>query len=172
MPDTAMQIKRHIEVLEDFEQKYGESLVARRNKANPEVQWTNKEWADRERELRILAPRADAAMEASGEGSWPDFSGHDPSVHRLDRLRLRRDRRQTAMGDPDADPSQIGGLHMRLEEAEEAKQKKGWRILPAVGRHRPRWDWLRDPNPWLLYIGGAVVALVVGTWIATRIFNG
>jgi hypothetical protein len=173
MLDTAMQIKRHIEVLENFEQRYGEFLVARRNKAEiPEVQWPNKEWAERERELRMLAPRADAAMEASGEGSWPDFSGTILAFTDWTGFASDATEDKLQWEILSQIPSQIGGLHMRLEEAEEAKRKKGRRLLSAVSRHRPRWGWLRDPNPWLLYIGGGVVTLVIGTWIGTQIFNG
>ena len=71
VPKQAEQIRKHIAVLTEFEQKYGEFLVARQNRrVEGQHHWTTREWAERQRELRMLAPRAEVAMEASGLGSW------------------------------------------------------------------------------------------------------
>lgn len=158
-----MQIKRHIEVLDDFEQKYGEYLVARHNRElEGRSDWSSREWAERERQLRMLAPRAEAAIEASGvEGyaelsslilgfkDWVGFSvdARDDDVQR-EILRLI--------------PSQLAGLYMRLEEAEAASREKGGRLRNALTRPIPNWNWLHRPNPWVLLIVGTTIATVFG----------
>jgi hypothetical protein len=69
--ESAEQIREHIAALMEFEQKYSEFLTARHNRrVEGQHHWTNGEWAGRQRELRMLAPRAEVAMEASGHGSW------------------------------------------------------------------------------------------------------
>src|ERR1700753_2985076 len=69
MTETANEIRKHIEVLSEFEEKYGEYLVAYYDRQREGKQyWSNGEWSRRERELRMLAPRANAAIDASGVG--------------------------------------------------------------------------------------------------------
>ena len=157
----AMRIKLHIEVLEDFEEKYGAFLVARRNREEiPEVQWSNKEWAKRERELRMLAPRAEAAIVASGVEGYADLSSVILAFK--DWVGFTADARDDDLQWEILNllPSQIGGLRMRLEEAEEASREKGRRLRAAFADRRPRWRRLvDDPNPWVL---GFVVAVAAG----------
>ena len=155
-----MQIDRHIEALEDFEWKYRSYLAARSGARAlmPRDIWSPQEWAERERELRTLAPRADAAMVASGLDPWADLPGmilnfdgwtgfsSDATEDKLQREILEQI------------PSQIEGLRMRREEAEEASRQKGRRLREAFARPRSRWRWLHDPNPWILTIIGAVIA--------------
>ena len=170
MADTAMQIKRHIEVLEEFEQKYTEYLVARQHRQiEDRSEWSSGEWAERERELRVLAPRAEAAIGASGVEGYADL----PSVILAfkDWVGFTVDAR-----DDDLQreilrliPSQMTGLQMRLEEAEEASREKGRGLRKAFADHQPHWKrWLREPNPWALVFAAAVLtvaASLVTAWI-------
>jgi hypothetical protein len=66
---AAEQINRHIAVLEEFEQAYGEFLVERRS---PDHGWSGEERARRERALKELAPQAEAAMVAAGAKRWDE----------------------------------------------------------------------------------------------------
>jgi hypothetical protein len=179
MPEMAMQIKRHVEVLELFEQRYGEYLVARNDRGvEGRSDWSSREWAERERELRMLAPRADAAIDASGVGGlalhWPMALGG--GVKADDLASLIFEVQDTGFGVETVDdelqqaileriPSQIAGLEMRLEEAEEASREKGRKLRKALAWPSSRWTWLHDPNPWVLYIVGGVVAFVIGAAI-------
>jgi hypothetical protein len=170
--ESADQLRRHIEILSEFEQKYDEFLIARHNRREiPEVQWSNEEWAARERELRMLAPRADAAMEASGVGAlalyyppalggrlkaddlpslifdFKDFAGF--SVDATD------DEFQQAI--LDRIPSQLAGLGMKLEEAESAPQKVA---APVASMKAPRrWAWLN--HPWTVAVGSGIILLIL-----------
>lgn len=164
-----MQIDRHIEVLERFEQRYREYLVARQNAGvEGPLDWSPREWAERERELRTLAPRADAAMVASGLDSWADlpgmildFEGWTGFSSFANEDKLQREILAQI-------PSQIEALKMRREEADEASRQKGRRLREAFARPESRWQWLHDPNPWALTIIGAVVAglIVLAVWAA------
>lgn len=161
-----MQIDRHIEVLERFEQRYGEYLVARHNRgAEGRSDWSSREWAERERELRTLAPRADAAMVASGLDPWADlpgmilnFEGWTGFSSFATEDKLQREILAQI-------PSQIEGLKMRREEAGERSRQKGRWLREAFARPRSRWRWLHDPNPWLLgfgvTVGGGLIVLIV-----------
>lgn len=62
-------LEDHIKTLEEFETLYGEFLVERRNRRRD---WSGEEWARRERELKELAPQAEAAMRAAGERRWDE----------------------------------------------------------------------------------------------------
>jgi len=175
--ENADQLRRHIEILSDFEQKYDEFLIARHNRRKiPEVQWSNEEWAARERELRMLAPRADAAMEASGVGTlalhyppalgaglkaddlpslifdFKDFAGF--SVDATD------DEFQQAI--LDRIPSQLAGLEMKLEEAESAPQKVAATVAPT--RTLRRWAWLN--HPWTVAVGSGIILLILAAVVA------
>lgn len=69
MADSRSQINRHIAVLLEFEQAYGEFLVERRT---PDHGWSGEEWASRERALKELAPQAERAMVAAGARRWDE----------------------------------------------------------------------------------------------------
>ncbi len=180
MAESTDQIRRHIEVLSDFEQKYDEFLIARHNRREiPEVQWSNKEWAERERELRMLAPRAAAAMEASGVGTlalhyplalggglkaddlpslifdFKDFAGF--SADALD------DEFQQAI--QKRIPSQIAGLHMRLEEAKNREAKPNLKLPTLTGRIRhvpPVIGFIADIGGFVLVVG--FIGRLLGVW--------
>jgi hypothetical protein len=62
-------LEDHIETLDVFETRYGEFLVERRNRDHD---WSGEEWARRERELKELAPQAEAAMVAAGARRWDE----------------------------------------------------------------------------------------------------
>jgi hypothetical protein len=137
MSDVPERIRKHIEDLSNFEQKYGEYLVAHHNRQiEGRSDWSSRQWAERERELRILAPRAEAAIEASCvEGyaemssvilafeDWVGFTvdARDDDLQR-EILRLI--------------PSQLAGLHMRLEDAKERKAKPKLKLPTVAGRIR------------------------------------
>jgi hypothetical protein len=164
MDATPDQIRKHIEILSDFEQKYGDYLVARHNRQiEGRPDWSSREWAERERELRMLAPRAEVAIEASGVERYAELSSvilafkdwvgftvdaRDDDLQR-EILRLI--------------PSQLTGLHMRLEEAE--ARVKGPRLLPNAPLPR-LFSRIANLPPWLGFaadlitvVGFAVVAL-------------
>jgi hypothetical protein len=63
------ELEDHIATLEKFETLYGEFLVERRNRDH---YWSGEEWARRERELRMLAPQAEAAFVAAGAKRWDE----------------------------------------------------------------------------------------------------
>jgi hypothetical protein len=164
-----MQIDRHIGVLEEFEQKYGEYLVARHNRGmEGRSGWSSREWAERERELRTLAPRADAAMVASGLDYWADLPGmilNFDSWTGFSSLATEDKLQREILAQI---PSQIEGLRMRREEAEEAGRQKRHRLRGAFAKRPSRWGWFHDPNPWALTIIGAVIAglIVLAAWAA------
>jgi hypothetical protein len=180
---TKAQIEAHIQTLEQFERLYGEFLTERAKHMTQEVgragsAWSEQQFNDRARELQLLAPRADAAMLASGLGNW--VITHPPAmgggVKSTDLSSQIFDFEDEFMGTGDKIqwqivqriPAQIGGLHMRLQEASEKPEKKPKRPRSNGGS----WAWLHDPNPWVLYIVGGVIALVVGTWLVTQLFGG
>ena len=130
-------IRRHIEVLTEFEQRYGEYLVARNNRLlERRSDWSSRQWAERERELRMLAPRAEAAIEASGVEGYAEMSsvilafkdwvgfGVDARDDDFQREILR------------LIPSQLAGLRMRQEELEEGRTRPGLRLPTLAGRIR------------------------------------
>ena len=158
---NADEIREHLEVLEDFGNKYGEYLVARhKREGEGHSDWSSREWAEREFELRRLAPRAEAAIEASGvEGyaemssvilafkDWVGFSvdARDDDLQR-EILRLI--------------PSQLTGLEMRLEEATSPTRKK--REMSHRRRLPTLFGRIRHIPPILAFIAdlaGAIVAI-------------
>lgn len=172
MPETD-EIRKHIDVLSEFEQLYGEYLVARQNRQlEGRHDWPRREWARRERQLRMLAPRADAAIEASGVSGLalygPPAIG-EPLIaddlasmifHVEDRgfgVESRDDSLMRAI--LDRLPSQIAGLEMQLEKAE-ARRRQGVR-LPSLAL---RWGWLNHPlvaGIAATVIGGGILAAIV-----------
>lgn len=175
MAESAEQIRRHIAALTEFEQKYSEYLAAdRERRAKGSLHYSAREWRERDREIRKLAPRADAAIEASGVGGLALYG--PPAVGSPfiadDLASLIFYVKPSVFGDEAPDdalrqdvadrlPTQIAGLEMRLEEAEAREGSRGGRLLGVGAGIRPGWGWLHDPNPWVLTIGGAVVAGVI-----------
>lgn len=167
MGEGPAQIQKHIAALTEFGQKYGEYLVARQNRElERESDRSRREWAEREHELRTLAPRAEAAIEASGvEGyaemssvilafnDWPGFSvdARDDDLQR-EILRLI--------------PSQLTGLQMRLEEANEGKGKSKHKLPTIItGRIRhvpPVIGFAADLGGFAAVIG--FIARLAGCW--------
>ncbi|HEY5054479.1 MAG TPA: hypothetical protein VII45_13845 [Solirubrobacterales bacterium] len=159
-------IRRHVALLSDFGRKYSDFLVARRDREKQgHSDWSSRQWSERELEIRMLAPRAEAAIEASGvEGyaelssvilafkDWLGFSfdARDDDLQ-IEILRLI--------------PSQVAGLEMRLEEAEARPAKSRWRLPTLTGRIRhvpPVLGFIAD-------IGGTIAVIVVlghlvGAW--------
>jgi hypothetical protein len=80
MAESADQIRKHIDVLSEFEQKYGEYISAlgadfaaaemplgiQHEGEYEGAGWSSQEWTRRKREISMLAVRADLAMRASG----------------------------------------------------------------------------------------------------------
>lgn len=175
MAESAEQIRRHIAALAEFEQKYTAYLAAdRENRMRGSLHHSSRDWRERDREIRKLAPRADAAIEASRVGGLALYG--PPAVGSPfiadDLASLIFHVKPSVFGDeaPDDDlrqdiadrlPTQIAGLEMRLEEAEAREHSRGWRVRRAAARFHPDWRWLHEPNPWVLTIGGAVVAGVI-----------
>lgn len=162
----------HIKTLEEFEALYGEFLVERRSR---ERDWSGEEWARRERELKELAPQAEAAMRAAGEKRW------DEGPVRIDLP--ARILRFVDEGDGIDDtkqwlileglPTNIGTLKGKLRRAPDMGLKD-WDTdapptpvpAPAPAEATPAGaSWWREPNPWLLgfgvTVGGGLVVLVV-----------
>lgn len=168
-------LEDHIKTLEEFETLYGEFLVERRNR---ERDWSGEEWARRERELKELAPQAEAAMSAAGERRW------DEGPVRIDLP--ARILRFVDAGDGIDDaaqwrileglPTNIGALKGKLRRAPDMGLKD-WDAeappapVPAPAPAEPRLEtasWWREPNPWVLTIIGAVIAglIVLAAWAA------
>lgn len=67
MGESADQIREHIAVLSEFEAEYAEfvaALVEAHDTGNE--RWSREEFARRKRAILMAAPRADAAVKASG----------------------------------------------------------------------------------------------------------
>jgi hypothetical protein len=144
-------IKQYICVLEDFETRFGEWVVGLHSEYLEETPvWPRRERSERERELREMAPRAERAMDASGVGrikiSWPPYMQRsDAMVGDLLGVMFYNgpsgfesdDGLDVQRGILERVPSQIAGLRMKLEEAEEAP-------MPETAPQQPRG---RNPNP-------------------------
>lgn len=173
---TPEKLQRHIEVLSEFEQKYGEFLNALHNQwAGRSSGWSEAEFASRRRELQLLAPRADQAMEASGVGqlviTYPPAMGggvkstdlpsqifdFSPAYFDDDGMDIQR-------AILDRIPSQIAGLHMRLEEIEEVGTERKPSVKPLSPRTRSRWRVLLN-HPWFVTIAGGLVVIGLGVVI-------
>ena len=175
MTESAEQIRRHIAALTVFEQKYTEYLAAdldRRERGS--LHYSRREWRERDREIRKLAPRADAAIDASGVGGLalygPPAIGSPFIADDLASLIFHV--KPSVFGDEAPDdklrqdiadrlPTQIAGLEMRLEEAEARERSQSGRVRRVAARFQPDWRWLHEPNPWVLTIGGAIAAGVI-----------
>jgi hypothetical protein len=168
--DRKSELHDHIATLEHFESLYGEFLVERRGE---EHNWSTREWRQRERKLKELAPQAEAAMIAAGASRW------DEGPVRLDLP--ARILRFVDLGDGIDDdeqwaildelPTHIGALKGKLRNTGSTvpdMDLTDWRIVladrpslqstpgPAQG---PGWLsrlW-QEPNLWVVTIGGGVV---------------
>lgn len=139
MSEGPAQIRKHIENLSAFEQKYGEFLAALRQEwAGEGKRWLDDETAKRKREIQMLATRADLAMKASGVGQililHPPAaggglkSGDLPSqVFDFDGFAFGTDGMEIQQQILNRVPSQIAGLEVRLEEAEAKEEEAGMR---------------------------------------------
>jgi hypothetical protein len=142
--ESPTQIRKHIEILSTFEQRYGEFLAALREEWEGEgKRWTDEETARRKREIQMLATRADLAMKASGVGQililHPPAaggglkSGDLPSqVFDFDGFAFGTDGMEIQQQILNRIPSQIAGLEVRLEEAEAAEKEAGMRQFGEV----------------------------------------
>jgi hypothetical protein len=173
--ETPERIRKHVAALEEFEQKFGEWITGLHNEqVEGEPAWSKRERAERERELRELATPADRAMKASGVGqialTFPPaigggvmagdlpsqvfYSGPVGFSANNDGLDLQRSILERI-------PSQLSGLRMRLEDAEESRPEPQ---LASVGSsRRSRWAWIN--HPWTIAIGavllGALITIVL-----------
>lgn len=178
--ESPEQIRKHIAVLEDFEQKYGEFIVAEHDRrVESRSDWSSRQWAERLREIRSLAPRADAAIDASGVGGlavhWPPALGGGLKADDLASMIFEV--RPSAFGDEQPDhelrqaimdrlPTQIEGLKMRLEEIEAQPD----RSISFPGWPKLRWGWIN--HPWTITVVGGIVAAVIAGLIVALIVNG
>lgn len=143
------QIQRHIDALSEFEQKYGAFLDAvRRDWAGEGQTWTPAEFAERKREISMLAVKADRAMKASDVGQL--FITHPPAmgggikstdlpsqVFDFDGFAFGSDGMEIQRAILDRIPSQIAGLQIKLEEAKE-RTKTAKPEAKAATTHQPR----------------------------------
>jgi len=191
--ESPEQIRRHIAVLEEFEQRFGEWVTGLHNEqmdGEPPA-WSNKERARRDRELRELAVSVERAMLASGVGmialGWPPFMRRS-GVMVGDLLGLMFYEGSLANESPDGldaqrmvlnrIPSQLAGLRLALSDAEAtpAPPESPKAEATAPGRKRGRWPTvigrIRHVPPVIGFIadvGGFVVVVlflgrVVGVW--------
>lgn len=184
MSESAEQIHRHIQILSDFEQKFGEYITAIHNdQIEGRQTWSRKEYAERKREIQMLATRADLAMKASGVGQWA--LAHPPAigggVKSTDLPSQVFDFQSFGFNDDglafqrkilDRIPSQISGLEVRLEEAEAVESSRpaqwepkarGWPTVIGRIRHVPPVIGLvADLGGFVVVVG--FVGRLVGVW--------
>jgi hypothetical protein len=179
---TKAQIEMHIQELEEFERLYGEFLTERGKHMTQEVgrpgsTWSEQQLAERARELQMRAPRADAAMKASGVGQL--MITHPPAmgggVKSTDLPSQIFDFENELMGTGDniqwqilqRIPAQIGGLHMRLQEASEKPEPKPKRQKEPRNGGPVSGLW-HEPNPWVLVVVGTVVATIIAALLIAK----
>lgn len=179
MGESTDQIRRHIEILSEFEKKYREFLTVVHNEwAGGQKTWTVSEFAARKREIQMLATRADLAMKASGVGqlyiTFPPAMGGGIKSADLPSQVFDFD---TGFVDDglgiqwkilDRIPSQIAGLEIQLEEAEAAETRKRQKRKRTRAKLRWRFSlgrlgWVN--HPWTITVGGGIVAAVVAAAI-------
>lgn len=169
-------LEDHIKTLEEFETLYGEFLVERRDL---ERKWSGEERARRERELKELAPQAEAAMAAAGQRRW------DEGPVRIDLAALIFRFVDEGDGIDDAEqwrileglPTNIGALKGKLRRAPDMGLKD-WdaeappALVPAPAEPQPeKASWRRNPNPWVLGLGVGLFVTVVGGLIVALIVS-
>jgi hypothetical protein len=175
--ESPEQIRKHIAALTEFELKYTEYLAAdRESRTKGSLHYSAREWRERDREIRKLAPRADAAIEASGVGGLALYG--PPAVGSPfiadDLASLIFHVKPSVFGDEAPDdhlrqdiadrlPTQIAGLEMALEEAEEREaggklrlSGRAWPTLAGRIRHVP---------PVLGFIADVGGVVVVGAFV-------
>jgi hypothetical protein len=69
MSAPRFHLEDHIATLGTFESRYREFLTERRG---AERGWSDAEWANRERELKELAPQVEEAVAATGKRRWDE----------------------------------------------------------------------------------------------------
>jgi hypothetical protein len=165
-------LEDHIRTLEEFEALYGEFLVERRNR---ERDWSGEEWARRERELKELAPQAEAAMAAAGERRWDEGPVRIDLPARLLRFVDEGD------GTDDTEqwrildklPTNIGALKGKLRRAAPDMGLKDWdaeqpsapppaptpAVEPARPKHRIVLAWVGEQAGKIAV--GVITALIV-----------
>jgi hypothetical protein len=171
-------LEDHIKTLEEFETLYGEFLVEQRNR---ERNWSGEERARRERELKELAPQAEAAMAAAGERRWDEGPVRIDLPARIFRFVDEGD------GIDDAQqwrileglPTNIGALKGKLRRTPDMGFKD-WDAevpptpvpAPAPVESQPeKASWWRNPNPWILGLGVGLFATIVGGLIVALIVS-
>lgn len=183
MAESPAQIRKHIEVLNEFEQKFGEFITAVHNdQIENEPTWSRKEYAERKREIQMLATRADRAMKASGVGQWalthpPAIGGGIKSedlpsqVFDFQSFSYHDDGLTFQRKILDRIPSQIAGLEVMLEEAEVGENsgsgsgRGGWRVPTLAGRIRhvpPVIGFIADMGSFVVVVG--FVGHFIGVW--------
>ncbi|MGN6663930.1 MAG: hypothetical protein ACTHK6_06980 [Solirubrobacterales bacterium] len=213
MSESPERIKKHIAILETFEQRFGEWVTGLHNEQleDEPPAWSNKERAERERELREMAVPAQKAMEVSGVGmlalAWPPamrrqgvmvgdlpglmfYDGPSLAYESSDGLDVQRKVL-------DRIPSQLAGLRLQLEEAEDAEKEASMRQFGEVFEHsrdqhrqrdelgeggaaeptqlsqrapkqdRPWWE-----NPWVVGIGVTVIGGLILFGIIAMLSTG
>lgn len=151
--------------LSEFGRRYSEYLLARRDREmKGHSDWSTRDWSRREFELRELAPRAEAAIAASGvEGhaelsslilDFKDWVGFSVDVRdddlQMEILRLI--------------PSQLTGLKMRLEEAEAhpAKRRRRPTLIGRIGHVPPALGLIADLGG--TFAVGVLLGHLIGLW--------
>lgn len=186
MASQRADLEDHIATLDHFETRYGEFLVERRNRDHD---WSGEERARRERELKELAPQAEAAMVAAGARRWDEGPVRIDLPTRILRFVDEGD------GIDDAEqwrileelPTHIGALKGKLKrvpstpdmglvdwdaEAEKREAEALPHRAPAPAAPRPAGrSWWHEPNPWVLGIGGGLVVAVVGGVVVALILS-
>jgi hypothetical protein len=188
MATRRSDLEDHIATLEKFESLYGAYLVERRG---GDHDWSGEERARRERELKELAPQAEAAMVAAGATRWDEGPVRIDLPHRILRF--------VDLGDGEDDeeqwrilnelPTHIGALKGKLRHADDGhgeadeRSRRGERWVEETNRRgheieaRPAkeaegaahgWVWRlwHEPNPWVIgfvvtVVGGIIVAVIL-----------
>jgi hypothetical protein len=181
------ELRRHIEVLTDFEVKYAEMIGALEGlHRTGRKRWSEEEFARRKREIQKDSVRADAAMKASGVGQLVfteapalgggvraadlpsqvfDFIEAGGPFTNDDGLSFQR-------GLLERMPSQLAGLELRLEEAEAKRAKR-----PKLIRESPfprLFSRIGGLPPWLGFAADliTVVGFVIFAIAAAGHFTG
>jgi hypothetical protein len=173
-------LEDHIATLEEFETRYGEFLVEHRN---GDHNWSGEEWARRERELKELAPQAEAAMVAAGARRWDEgpvridlptriqrFVGDDDGIDDAEQWQIFNElpthigalkgELKRASSAPD-----MGLTHLDAETERQDAEAPSTRVPAPVAPRPASPSWWREPNPWVLAIvAGLIVAAV--SWVA------
>jgi hypothetical protein len=151
-------IEDQISTLERFEVLYGEFLVERRNRDHG---WSGAEWARRERELKELAPQAEAAMVAAGTARrWDEGPVRIDLPNRILRFVDRGD----GIDDDeqwrihDELPTHIGALKGRMKRLN-TSTSPGSEPRPQTPRHRIVLAWVAEQAGKIAV--GVITALIV-----------